>query len=156
MVAPYGTPTVVCDQPELERPLQRREPRDSRLRQVGRAGRRADAETGPGERLPVGTGLRESHDGGPGGRTLDADVLTADVHVPGASVDALEHELQRCLGRQAGLELAVEAGDLRAEVLDSSPQAVGDVRAQKRRRLESRAVLSHGWPRGAGEARPDQ
>src|SRR5439155_875776 len=96
---------VVGDQPELERPFQSGEPRDPCSGEVARAGRSTHAETGPGERLPVGTALRKADEWGPGRRPLDAHVLAVDVHEPGASAVALEHEFQGCLRRQAVLQL---------------------------------------------------
>src|SRR5205823_15091173 len=111
------------------------------------------AETGPGERLPVGTALRKADEWGPGRRALDAHVLAVDVHEPGASAVALEHEFQGCLRRQAVLQLPLEAGDLRAQVRDSLAQAVRDVLSQEGRRPEGRRTLSHWPPRAEPGAR---
>src|SRR5438552_3101758 len=121
-----------------------------------RAGRSTHAETGPGERLPVGTALRKADEWGPGRRALDAHVLAVDVHEPGASAVALEHEFQGCLRRQAVLQLPLEAGDLRAQVRDSLAQAVRDVLSQEGRRLEGRRTLSHWQPRAEPGARRDR
>src|SRR5207249_1609060 len=147
---------VVGDQPELERPFQSGEPRDPCPGEVARAGRSTHAETGPGERLPVGTALRKADEWGPGRRALDAHVLAVDVHEPGASAVALEHEFQGCLRRQAVLQLPLEAGDLRAQVRDSLAQAVRDVLSQEGRRLEGRRTLSHWQPQAEPGARRDR